>query len=426
MNYDHRIRPTLSALAVALLALAASSCIEGDEPVSVDIPGGELFRRYVAMGSSITAGFQSGGINVETQQEAYPVLLAEKAGASFGVPALAMPGCPPLLVGPLATDRTSTEPCALRRAVLPHVVQNLAVPGAKAEDLSDPLGTGTLLTTLILGGRTQIQAMQDADPSLVSLWIGNNDVLDAVLVGTPAALTPIGTFESAYEEIAAGIQATNAQDAILIGVINAAGVSPGIQPGAYFWAIAQSPPPGLPPLDVSNNCAPFDLMGNPNPLAFRLVSFIGVSQAIAEGAFPIAIDCVTGVSTSQPFDYLLDETELGAIASQVVQMNAFIQSQANANGWMYVDPITVYGPALQDPNRIRKCQNLATATDAASFAAAVLSSCPVDLDPNTTTTFFGSWLSFDPVHPSLEGQTAMANYLAAQINSVHGLNLPTS
>lgn len=425
-NRDRRVRRLLAALGVTFLTVAATSCIEGDEPVSVEIRGGEMFSRYVALGSSITAGFQSGGINVATQGQAYPVLLAERAGAAFGIPALAMPGCPPLLLGPLATERTSTEPCALRIAVLPDVVQNLAVPGAKAADLTDPLGTGSVLNTLILGGRTQVRAMQDADPSLVSLWIGNNDVLEAAFAGTPAAMTPVGTFQSEYQEIVAGIQATNAQDAILVGIINPAVVSPGIQPGAYFWAIAQSPPPGLPPVDVSDNCAPFDLMGNPNPLAFRLISLSGVSQAIAEGAVPIAVDCVTGVSTSRPFDYLLDETELGAIASQVAQLNAFIQSQADANGWIYIDPANVYGPALQDPDRIRKCQDLATATDAPSFAAAVFSSCPVDLDPSTETTFFGSWLSFDSVHPTMEAHTAMANHLAAQLNSVHGLNLPTN
>jgi hypothetical protein len=424
-NRDRGVRRLLGVLGVTFLTVILASCIEGDEPVSVEIPGGDLFRRYVALGSSITAGFQSGGINVQTQREAYPVLLAGKAGASFGVPALA-PGCLPLLVGPLTTERVPADTLCARLIPPPYVVQNLAVPGAKAAHLTDPLGTGSVLNTLILGGRTQVQAMQDADPSLVSVWIGNNDVLEAVFAGTPAGLTPTGTFQSAYQEIVAGVQATNAQDAILIGIINAAAVSPGVQPGAYFWAIAQAPPPGLPPVDVSDNCAPFDAMGNPNPLAFRLISFSGVSQAIADGAVPIAIDCMTGVSTSQPFDYLLDEAELGVIASQVAQFNAFIQSQADTNGWIYIDPATVYGPALQDPNRIRKCQALATATDPGSFAAAVVSSCPVDLDPNTATTFYGSWLSLDPVHPSIEGHTALANHLAAQLNSVHGLNLPTN
>ncbi|HTD69913.1 MAG TPA: hypothetical protein VK647_05630, partial [Gemmatimonadales bacterium] len=33
--------------------------------------GGAMFQRYVAMGNSITAGFQSGGINDSTQRRSY-------------------------------------------------------------------------------------------------------------------------------------------------------------------------------------------------------------------------------------------------------------------------------------------------------------------------------------------------------------------
>lgn len=427
-NQNHRIRRTLATLTVAVLAVGAASCIEGDEPITVEIPGGELFERYVALGNSLTAGFQSGGINVETQQDAFPVLLAEKAGASFGIPALAMPGCPPLLVGPLTTQRTSAEPCALRRAVLPDVVQNLAVPGAATGDLMDPLGTGTLLNTLILGGRTQLQAMQDADPSLVSVWIGNNDALGAALTGNPQALTPLATFQGQYDEIVAAIQATDAQDAILIGAANAMAAAPALQPGAYFWAIAQNPPPGLPPLSVNNNCAPFDLAGNPNPLAFRFISLIGVANAIGAGENPVVIDCLNGVEINGAYtpDYLLDEADQQAIATRVGAFNAYIEQQADANGWMYIDASAFFNPGLQDPNQIRKCQALASATDAASFVAAVMSSCPVDLDPGTAATFFGSWFSFDGIHPSSVGHEAIANTIAGQINAVHGLNLPTN
>src|SRR4029079_14214781 len=41
----------------------------------------KLFKEYVAMGSSIAAGFMSGGINDSTQRLAYPVILAERGDA---------------------------------------------------------------------------------------------------------------------------------------------------------------------------------------------------------------------------------------------------------------------------------------------------------------------------------------------------------
>ena len=49
------------------------------EPAVID----PLFRRYAALGNSITAGFQSAGINDSTQRRAYPVLLAMAMGTDF-------------------------------------------------------------------------------------------------------------------------------------------------------------------------------------------------------------------------------------------------------------------------------------------------------------------------------------------------------
>ena len=53
-----------------------------------------LFTRFVAIGTSISAGLQSAGINDSTQQRSFQVLVAEQAGASFSRPSLNMPGCP--------------------------------------------------------------------------------------------------------------------------------------------------------------------------------------------------------------------------------------------------------------------------------------------------------------------------------------------
>jgi lysophospholipase L1-like esterase len=425
---NRRSRSALTIAALAALTLVAS-CINGDEPVIVEPAGGTLFDRYVSLGNSVTAGLQSGGINVQLQRQAYPVLLAEKANASFGIPALSMPGCPPPFAGPLTTTRISEIECNYRSWDAPEVVQNLAVPGAAVADLDATFGTGTVLNTFILGGRTQISAMQDADPTLVSVWIGNNDALSAALTGDTTALTPLAAFQSQFADIVAAINGTDAEDAILIGAVNALAALPALQPGAYFWALAQSPPAGLPTINVANNCAPFDGGGNPNPLSARLISFIGVSYAIAAGEDPVNIDCVNGVQIGAAYvpDYLVDETEQAVIAARVAAFNAYIEQQANDNGWIYLDPnAALVAPALGNPDLIRKCQTLATATDAPSFAAAVAASCPVDLDPATEETFFGSYISFDGVHPSAAGHVVMANALAEALNTAHGLSLPVN
>ena len=45
--------------------------------------GGDIFKRYVAIGNSITAGYQSGGINDSTQRQSYARVLAGQMGTQY-------------------------------------------------------------------------------------------------------------------------------------------------------------------------------------------------------------------------------------------------------------------------------------------------------------------------------------------------------
>ena len=72
-----------TGLAVALLAAACHQ----DKLLTPPVPaytGGEMFVRYVSLGNSLTAGFQSGGINDSTQRQAYPVLVATAMRGEIG------------------------------------------------------------------------------------------------------------------------------------------------------------------------------------------------------------------------------------------------------------------------------------------------------------------------------------------------------
>src|SRR5215208_3155095 len=56
-------------------------------------PSNAIFTSYVAIGNSITAGFQSNGINDSTQRQSYAALLAAAMKTPYRYPSLAMPGC---------------------------------------------------------------------------------------------------------------------------------------------------------------------------------------------------------------------------------------------------------------------------------------------------------------------------------------------
>lgn len=407
---DRLARRARSGLALLALGAVLTACIDDESHTLFEPDGGALFQRYVALGNSITAGFQSGGINIELQQEAYPVLLAEKAGAPFGIPALAMPGCPPPYLAPLSTERAGGATCALRISPGPAVVQNLAVPGATAAHVLHPVGTGTTLNTLILGGRTQAAAMIDARPSLVSVWIGNNDALSAALSGDPSQLTPLESFQATYDQIVMSINESTAREAILIGVANAALMAPALQPGAYFWVIGQPPSPFAEVLDVDDSCAPGTAGGS------RLVSFQGVLVQLDDSpAGPVVINC------HEDAPFLLNAAELQEISAAVAAFNAHIRARAEENGWLYIDPMEdFFLPAFPDPDLVRKCQGLATAATPEQIAAAVQNTCPSLSAPN----FFGAYFSFDGVHPSARGHIAIAQAIAVALNEEYGLTLP--
>src|SRR5687768_18602033 len=99
----HLARAAAIGLALAAVAREADRELLGPNPPS----GGEIFRSYVAIGNSITAGFQSNGINDSTQRQSYALLLARAMGTRYAYPALAKPRSEERRVGKECRSRWS-------------------------------------------------------------------------------------------------------------------------------------------------------------------------------------------------------------------------------------------------------------------------------------------------------------------------------
>src|SRR5437660_1016761 len=259
------------SLAAGLVLAAAGCSNEHLFPLAVpQYAGGAMFQRYVAMGNSITAGFQSGGINDSTQQQSYVGLVAGKMGSPFYYPSLTKPGCPP----PIDTVFTATgvphrlgggtgATCFFRAPSIPPFLTNVAVPGAEALDLlKNGPGAGTnsnALTLLMLGGRTQTQAMMAAHPTFVSVWLGNNDLLGAAQAGDTTLATDTAAFRVQYSEVLDSIEATGAQGALLIAVgfghLSNNVVPPHFSRGSTWFNVAASGAFAPAPFTVAANCA---------------------------------------------------------------------------------------------------------------------------------------------------------------------------
>ena len=412
-----------SAAVAALGAALLSGCAAEDETIVLpeeEQYGGELFTRYVALGNSITAGFQSLGINDSTQRQSYAYILAQQANAEFNLPLLTRPGCPPPMAAPFSTTTIAGTPvgaavCLFRSSPTPRLVNNLAIPGANIEDAVDHLAntdagdTFNRLQTFILGGRSQLQAMVDADPTFISVMLGSGDALGAALDGDAGKLTPVASFQESLDELVAAVNSTDAMEVLLIGAVNA-NVMPALQPGLFYWAVKQDPATApLLPKEVSDNCAPVNLLGQPNPLAGNIISYtILFDPTVAE------------ISCANDAPYVLPPAEQQAISVRVGEYNAMLAAAAEENDWIFFDVNAWLGPAAGDPALLRKCQGLATARTAQEIREAIVATCP-NPDPQIG---FGRFMSFDGIHPSAEAHLTVARALVDILNEELGLQIP--
>lgn len=409
-----------SVLAASLaLALPLLAGCHSDESLQPPAPpsGGDMFARYVSMGNSITAGFQSAGIDDSTQRESYAVLFAQQAGAPFVIPDLQGRGCPPPWTNNVTMARvgggTSTT-CDLRAATpqAPGHVNNVAVPLAHVQDVLTnfgvPVSYSNALTFFFLGGKTQVGAMQEQNPTFVSLWIGNNDVLGSLTSlsnpGDPTLITPETTFEAEYGEIIDSIAATGANVALL-GVGDVA-VIPYASKGSVYWCLKTGLCPGIPAspqfpanLIVDVSCAPAAAI----PTAVGDTTLIPwpIGLAKAESAFvaPVTIDCTND-------NEVVTGSELAGLHAAVAGYNAYIQQQAASHNWAYVDinasltALSAFIPPFPD-------------------ITAALSN---PLDPGPVT--FGPLFTLDGVHPSALAHQYVANALIQAVNSTYGTSIP--
>ncbi|MGH7638822.1 MAG: SGNH/GDSL hydrolase family protein [Gemmatimonadaceae bacterium] len=428
-----------SLLGLTALAFAAAGCFDDDNnDVLGPRPADALFRSYVALGNSITAGFQSGGINDSTQRRAYPVLLGAQMDTRFAYPSLAGRGCAPPIANFLTQARVGTgstsSTCDLRNPASSGLINNLGVPGATVADLTAETGSSAsnILTSLILGGQTQVERALQAQPTFASIWIGNNDVLVPAITGflspTPGASPGIPSqtaFEAEYEEAMDQLLAGAPNlEGVLVGAVNVT-AAPILFPvaalqtnpaflGGFDQASGRVPASTDPfkagPLTIDANCstAPTTLV------SFRLASEIArfrndtnaTGQPPKDPAtrvgHPPHIACgVSGTPWPAPVGEagILTTTEQATLVAAVNGYNTYIAAKADELGWAYMNP-NVLLDSLRTAGQIPVAPNLASGT-----------------------ATFGTWVSLDGVHPSNTTHRALTNHLIDAINATYNTSL---
>src|SRR3989442_445833 len=216
------------------MALVGAGC-HNDElfpPLVPAYKGVAMFVRYVAMGNSITAGFQSGGINDTTQLQSYVRRVANAMGAPYYYPQLVYPGCPPPFTNIFTNTRllggTATT-CYYRATPIPPFLTNVAVPSAEVIDIlhngpfvpvtnSNPLThslfhVDPLCAPSALGGKgdSVLVPFPFGGALLAAAQAGVDDTLHCTEPQTvqPAELVKIVTTVAAYNAFISSAASTN-------------------------------------------------------------------------------------------------------------------------------------------------------------------------------------------------------------------------
>jgi lysophospholipase L1-like esterase len=389
----------------ALLLLAACA---GDDAVAppTATPVNPLFERYVAVGNSITAGYQSSGINDSTQRRAYPALLARQMSTDYFYPALAGRGCPPPLadfttgarvgagLGATAATCDLRDPTSLRRPL-----NNVAVPGATSADPNSANGPASnTLTFLILGGKSQVDRAIEARPTFVTVGIVGNDLLSTAgsgILTSPSGqplFTPPAQFATNYAAIVNRLRDAGVRGGVLqanVDVLNTPlFVSAAITQNAAL-VLTLSAILGV-RLTIHPSC-----VGSTALLAVELLN------RIRSGEHPPIIACARNAVPGTPVGdvFVLDAAEQATVATTIGQYNDYLRAKADSVGWAYYD----INPTLRE---LRGNGSIALVPDLTSRTAP-----------------FGSFMSLDPVHPGNLAHQRIANDLIAVINQKYQTTL---
>jgi hypothetical protein len=398
-------------LVLALPVLAGCFTNETLDPPDLSNNNG-LFTRFVAIGTSISAGLQSAGINDSTQQRSFQVLVAEQAGAVFNRPSLNLPGCPAPFVNNVTQARVGgpTAPaCSLRETPIPHNVGNLAVPGLTTPDLFTNIGSPTStyerLQVFFLGGQTPWNAIKAAQPTLLSIEIGSSDVIGAVSSlpnpGDPDSITPYPVFAENYTRFADSVATLNAS--VVAFTIPDVTQIPYTSRGTTYWCLKTGLCPGVPAqfpanVTINNNCAPGAAVPGSKGDSILVPWTIGVAgllRASSPPFTPFTLDCsnTNQVVTPEEFAYVRTTTE---------QMNQLIRDLAAQHHWALVEAGEVF----------------------ATLAPGIPPFPDLSAVPTGGSISFGPYFSLDGFHPSSATHRVIADAMIQEINQFYNTQIP--
>ena len=386
-NSYRRLFPlaTLGAALAAFIGCGGST----NNPGAGNSPTTPNFSRMVVVGDSLSAGFQNGSLLDTQQPNGWASLVAAQAKVPLALPLIAPPGLPAVLqlvsIGPPAVvqqepgvssgrDNSNMQPF------------DLAVPGHKLNDLINAAPTALpttdedIITSLILGlplgnSRSQMNEAIALDPTVIFVWIGDNDALAADESGTPSSMTDVTTFTQQFQQLLSTLR-SETHATLIVANIPDVTLVPYLTPAATVIA----------EVAAATGLLPTQAAADLGIVSGDLVNATGMTQA--EGA-------ITAIKQGQTPTPLTDAGFLNA--AEIAQ----VQTTVSAYNSAIAAAIASEG---------------ATAVDLNAFIQGLALNGMTINGYNATTTFLGGLFGLDGLHPTNTGYALIANQFIDTMN----------
>ncbi|HLP14915.1 MAG TPA: SGNH/GDSL hydrolase family protein [Bacteroidota bacterium] len=442
--------------AAAVLTIAAvGGCTDSAPSGPAPSLGSVKVNKYVAIGNSLTAGYQSNGWYESAQIYSFPNQIAQQLTASgaqigkFEQPIWSDPGTPdpatgkasryeiislgnPIVIGPKGLTMGAPTNVTLAR---PY--DNLGIPGLVIASFMDetnftknPLVDATLRSAAgfpksVYGHVSVLASAPATKPDLVTFWLGNNDVLGFATSGgvSPKAPTDAAVFAALYTTALTNLRALLPDAKILVatipdvraipffttigpkmaaGIAGAKALNPAIT-GMYYQKHGETGMgTGLTSLNAAGDVM-ITLTGS--PYATKLGMPTGAWYANNKKIYPAL---PPGIDTTKAFGFdprnpwpdalVLDASEQATAGNALASFNATIKSVAASKSAAVVDMNEFF-------NGIK--------ANGITFAG----------EKFTTEYVSGGLFSLDGVHPSSKGAAIVANEFIRVMNASFGMNV---
>ncbi len=456
-KYIKNIKYLIIALVVSVFYF--SGCDEDDVVVTPPppfSPGSADFTMYVSIGNTLTAGFQSNALSERDQTHSFPVMLSKQfQRTSFEQPLILNPGIGDpgrlrLLNLPsnIVTEPSVNplDPASNLNIALQRPYNNLGIPGSILFDMADEtdfvaksLDRENPFFALILRnaafGSSVINQTRNLQPTFITAWIGNNDVLGYATSGgtsgTNAGLfDPPGTlptepevfaplYSSMLDSLAASgsdIVVANIPDVATIPFFTTVGP---ILSGSVPWGVVAFLQQGLPATGIIYVSSTGINLGLPFNVGFA------DSSAVRNGTVLFTLPGQTYASLlGEPTGKFYTDNGFPALPPGIDTTQAFgFHPQNPFPDALVLDPdeITISKDAVDAFNGIISAEagsrDIAVVDFNTFLKNLVTTPIPYDGIGIFSTSFIaGGTFSYDGVHPSSRGYGIIANEWIKVIN----------